>query len=133
MVTLTTKNSELIDLINGLFNVQDLQGMRFGLVVSKNIRILQTELKDLEEASKASDAFVALSQKANSLDGDTEALELLEKENEELVKERRVQMEEMEKMMEDAVEVELHEILESLLPENITAALIINIDKLIKV
>ena len=120
MVTLTTKNSELIDLINGLFNVQDLQGMRFGLVVSKNIRILQTELKDLEEASKASDAFVALSQKANSLDGDTEALELLEKE-------------EMEKMMEDAVEVELHEILESLLPENITAAQIINIDKLIKV
>ena len=42
-------------------------------------------------------------------------------------------MEEMEKMMEDAVEVELHEILESLLPENITAAQIINIDKLIKV
>ena len=49
MLTLKTKNREFVDLINGLFNVQDLQGVRFGLIVSKNIRVLQQELEDLEE------------------------------------------------------------------------------------
>ena len=132
MLTLKTKNREFVDLINGLFKVQDLQGVRFGLVVSKNIRILQQELKDLEEASLASPEFIELSQKVNSLGEDTEAIAKLEAESTELVEERKKQLEEIDKMMEESIEIKLHSIKEDILPENITASQITSIDKLIK-
>ena len=60
MLTLKTKNREFVDLINGLFNVQDLQGVRFGLIVSKNIRVLQQELEDLDKAAQPSKEFIEL-------------------------------------------------------------------------
>ena len=123
MITLKTTNRELVELINGLFNVQELQGVRFGLVVSKNIRILQQELKDLEEASKATPEFISLSQQ--------EAVEQLERDNMELVEGRRTQLEEIDKMMAEECEVRLHEVAEDILPESISAMQITNIDKLI--
>jgi len=131
MITLKTTNRELVELINGLFNVQELQGVRFGLVVSKNIRILQQELKDLEEASKATPEFISLSQQVNTLGEDLEAVEQLERDNMELVEGRRTQLEEIDKMMAEECEVRLHEVAEDILPESISAMQITNIDKLI--
>ena len=133
MLTLKTKNREFVDLINGLFKVQDLQGVRFGLVVSKNIRILQQELKDLEEASQASPEFIELSQKVNSLGEDAEAIAKLEAESTDLVEERKNQLLEIDKMMEESAEIKLHGIKEDILPENITAAQIVGIDKILEV
>jgi uncharacterized membrane protein YgaE (UPF0421/DUF939 family) len=132
MLTLKTKNREFVDLINGLFKVQDLQGVRFGLVVSKNIRILQQELKDLEEASQASPEFIELSQKVNSLGEDAEAIAKLEAESTDLVEERKNQLLEIDKMMEESAEIKLHGIKEDILPENITAAQIVGIDKILE-
>ena len=51
------KNGEFVELFNGLTSVQKLKGVKLGLLVSKNIRIIQEELKDIEEASKPSDDF----------------------------------------------------------------------------
>ena len=48
MLTLKTKNRELVELFNGLQAVANLKGVRFGLLVSKNVRILQQELDDLD-------------------------------------------------------------------------------------
>ena len=70
---------------------KDLQGVRFGLLVSKNVRIIQQELSDLEEASKPSDEFVVLSQKVNALNDDKEAIQKLEEEHKELIEARREQ------------------------------------------
>tara|TARA_R110002074_G_scaffold136116_1_gene280831 strand:- start:1382 stop:1780 length:399 start_codon:yes stop_codon:yes gene_type:complete len=132
MLALKTKNREFVSLINGLFSVQDLQGVRFGLLISKNIRILQQELKDLEEASMASPEFIELSQKVNTLGEDSEAVTKLEKENKTLVQERQDQLTEIDKMLEEEVEIKLHKIKEDVLPENITAAQITAIDKLLE-
>ena len=74
MLTLKTKNREIVDLMNGLMNVQNLEGVRFSLVISKNIRIIQQELADLEEAAKPSEEFIALSQEANAIQNDQEAI-----------------------------------------------------------
>ena len=52
------KNGEFVELFNGLTSVQKLKGVKLGLLVSKNIRIIQEELKDIEEASKPSDDFL---------------------------------------------------------------------------
>tara|TARA_R110000824_G_scaffold74264_3_gene188981 strand:- start:961 stop:1359 length:399 start_codon:yes stop_codon:yes gene_type:complete len=132
MLTLKTKNREFVDLINGLFNVQDLQGVRFSLVVSKNIRILQQELTDLESASKPSEEFLELSMKAKALGEDDKAIKELEDNNPKLIAERKSQLEEIDKMMEEEIKIKLHGITENILPEGITAAQITGIDKLIK-
>ena len=61
------KNGEFVELFNGLTAVQQLKGVKFGLLVSKNIRVIQEELKDIEEASKPTEEFLGLSQKMQVL------------------------------------------------------------------
>ena len=77
------KNGEFVELFNGLTSVQKLKGVKLGLLVSKNIRIIQEELKDIEEASKPSDDFLELSQKVQVLMNQDKKDEIadLEKEN----------------------------------------------------
>jgi len=137
MTTINAKKGELVNLINGLFQVQELKGKTFGLAVSKNIKILQTELKDLEEAGKPSDEFMALAQQVNEIaNADEEGAEAkiaaLETENEELVKSRREQMDMVTALMEDEMTVELNTLSEKMLPEDITASQINNIIKIIE-
>ena len=61
------KNGEFVELFNGLTAVQQLKGVKFGLLVSKNIRVIQEELKDIEEASKPSEEFLGLSKRRQVL------------------------------------------------------------------
>lgn len=137
MTTIKAKKGELVNLINGLFQVQELKGKTFGLAVSKNIKILQTELKDLEEAGKPSEEFMKLAQQVNEIaNADAEGAEAkiaaLETENEELVKSRREQMDKVTVMMEDEMTVELNTLTEKMLPADISASQINNIIKIIE-
>ena len=76
------KNSEFVELFNGLAAVQQLKGVKFGLLVSKNVRTIQKELDYLENASKPSDEFVALSVQMNQLMNDKNEKEVKALENE---------------------------------------------------
>ena len=128
------KNGEFVELFNGLTSVQKLKGVKLGLLVSKNIRIIQEELKDIEEASKPSDDFLELSQKVQVLMNQDKKDEIadLEKENAELVQSRKDQLEEVDKLLLEETEIELHAIPEDCLPTDITVEQIINIDKIIE-
>ena len=128
------KNGEFVTLFNGLTAVQQLKGVKFGLLVSKNIRVIQEELKDIEEASKPTEEFLELSQKMNVLmnQKDDEAIAKLEKENKKLVDARKEQLEEVDKLLLEETEIELHAIPEDCLPIDITGEQIINIDKIIE-
>lgn len=128
------KNGEFVTLFNGLTAVQQLKGVKFGLLVSKNVRTIQEELKDIEEASKPSKEFLELSQKMNVLmnQKDDDAIAKLEKENKELVDARKQQLEEVDKLLLEETEIELHAIPEDCLPADITGEQIINIDKIIE-
>ena len=44
----TVTNQELVDLANGLHLVKDLKGVKFALVVAKNMENLQKELKHID-------------------------------------------------------------------------------------
>ena len=137
MTTINAKKGELVNLINGLFKVQELKGKTFGLAVSKNIKILQTELQDLEEAGKPSEEFMELARQVNEIANenaeDSESrIAVLETENEELVKSRREQMDMVTTLMEDELTVELNTLSEQMLPEDITASQINNIIKIIE-
>ena len=137
MTTIKAKKGEFVNIINGLFSVQDLKGKKFSLTVSKNISILQKALKDLEEAGKPSDEFMKLASEVNQLanansEDSKEKIDKLEKENKELVDERRTQMDKVTKMMEEEIEVKLNILKEDILPEDITAKQINNLIKIIK-
>jgi len=132
MITLKTKNATFVDLINGLFGVQDLKGVRFSLAVSKNIRILQQELQDIEEAAKATDEFTVLSATVNAAKDNPEELKKLEEDNKDLIDARRAQLAEVDVLLQEEVEIALFPISVDVLPEQITALQITNIDKLIK-
>ena len=137
MTTITATKGELVNLINGLFQVQELKGKKFGLAVSKNIKILKDELQDLEDMGKPSEEFMALAAQVNEIanggaEDSKEVIDNLEKENEVLVTARREQMDKITVLMEEEVSVSLNTLTESTLPEDISAAQINNIIKIIE-
>tara|TARA_R100001198_G_C5131995_1_gene149825 strand:+ start:178 stop:582 length:405 start_codon:yes stop_codon:yes gene_type:complete len=134
MKKVTMKNGEFLELFQGLNAVADLKGVKFGLLVSKNIKVLQEELADLEKAGNPSEEFVALSQKMQSLVNrkDDEGIAALEAENKELIDARHEQLAEVEALMEENTEIKLHMVKEDLLPKDITGAQIFNISKILE-
>ena len=126
MKTITGSKQEFITIINGLFSVQELKGKEFSLIVSKNIEILRNSLKDLEEAGKPSSEFMKLAEQVNAIaeaneEGAKEKIQQLEKDNQELVDARRDQMDKLAGTLKEEITIDLNIILESLLPEDITA------------
>ena len=126
MKTITGTKQEFITIINGLFSVQELKGKEFSLVVSKNIEILRSSLKDLEEAGKPSDEFMKLAEQVNEIaekneEGAKEAIKQIEIDNQELVDARREQMDKLTESMKEEITIDLNIISEGLLPEDITA------------
>jgi len=137
MTTINATKGEFVNLINGLFQVQELKGKKFGLAVSKNIVTLKKELQHLEDLGKPSEEFMELAMKVNEIsqknpETSQEEIDKLEKENEELVKLRREQMDNVAELMKDEMSIDLKVISEDLLPNDITAKQINNIEKIIK-
>ena len=65
MKKFTETNGEFVELFKGLTAVQGLKGVKFGLLVAKNVRVIQNELQHLEDASKPTEEFLELSAKIN--------------------------------------------------------------------
>ena len=121
MLTFKNKNREFVDLFNGLQLVKDLEGVEFGLAVAKNITILKQKLSALEDIAKPSEEFVLLSRQATQLKDDVEAIAKLEADNAESIERRKIHVAEIEKLLDIEVDVELHTVRESILPQNTTA------------
>lgn len=134
MTKVELKNGEFVELVNGLFSVQSLKGVKFGLLVSKNIRILQEELNHLESAAAPSEEFLALSAQVNALiaEDKKEEIQKLEEENAELVQARKDQLAEVEELLQETTKMNLHIIPEDCLPADISGEQIINIDRIIE-
>ena len=137
MTTINATKGEFVNLINGLFQVQELKGKKFGLIVNKNITILREELKHLEEFGKPSEEFMKLAMEVNKISNENpenakEKIDKLEKENKELVAARRKQMEDVTEKMKEEMTIKLNTISESNLPNDISAQQISNIEKIIK-
>ena len=137
MKTINATKGEFVNIINGLFAVQEIQSKEFSLLVSKNIALLKEELKELEVAGAPSPEFMNLASQVNELankneENAQEKIDKIEKENQELVDSRRDQMDKVQKMMEKEASLELHILPETVLPEDITAKQINNILKIIE-
>ena len=135
--TIKATKGELVNVINGLFAVQELKGKKFSLVVSKNIAILQETLKEVEDAGKPSEEFMVLATQVNEIankneEDAKEQIDTIEKENQELVASRRAQMDKVTEMMKEEVSVDLYTLSEDILPEEVTAQQITKIIKIIE-
>jgi len=131
---ITTTNGELVDLMNGLFNVQDLKGKGFALKVHENMKSLQQILEPVEEASKPTEEFVKFAQDVQKLQQskDSEGVQKLEESNPELVSARKVQMEKVQEMLKnEAKEIELQVFTKEMLPTDISGRQVTNLEKII--
>ena len=136
MTTIKATKGEFVNLINGLFSVQELKGKDFGLAVSKNITNLKEGLKHLEDEGKPSDEFMELAKKVNEISNENsedakDRIDALEKENEKLVQSRKDQMDKVMELMKDDISLDLVMISKKVLPEDITAKQINSIEKII--
>ena len=77
---LTTTHGELVDLMNRLFNVQDLKGKGFALKVSENMGKLQTALSEIEKVGKPTEEFMKFAKDVQVLQqgNDADAVKKLE-------------------------------------------------------
>tara|TARA_R110000822_G_scaffold148313_6_gene287240 strand:+ start:7282 stop:7695 length:414 start_codon:yes stop_codon:yes gene_type:complete len=131
---ITTTNGELVDLMNGLFNVQDLKGKGFALKVHENMKSLQQVLEPVEEASKPTEEFVKFAQDVQKLQQskDSEGVQKLEESNPELVNARKVQLEKVQEMLKiEAKEIELQVFTKEMLPKDISGRQVTNLEKII--
>lgn len=133
-----TTKGEFVQIVNSLFTLKDLEGKEFAITAAKNLEIITKELKDVEEAGKPSKEFMdlALSVNAYTTDPNDESkiyeIEKLEKENKELIDERRAQLDAVAVLLEDEIEITVEPITYEMLPENITAHQISSLSKLIE-
>ena len=130
----TMKNEEFIQIFQGLVAVKALKGVKFGILVAKNIKVIQTELQFIEEAGKPSPEFIKLSQEMEPLVKTDQVAQIkaLEERHADLVDARKAQLAEVEQLMDSENSLDLFEIPESVLPEEISAEQIMNLEKLIK-
>ena len=136
MTTINGTKQEFVDLINGLFAAQDVEGKEFALLISKNISILREELKDIEQQSAPPEEFLEIAREVNKIaqedsEGAEEKIAQLEKDNEKIVTDRRMQLANIQLTLKDEISVELYMLSKDILPDNITAKQINQLENLI--
>lgn len=122
-----------VDLLNGLYNVQNLPGLKFAQKVLDNIDTLERELAPLNEALRPSEEFEQFAQKVRIQAGnDPKKVEELEAQEPELVSERKKQLETVQEMLKATTDIRLRTIYSSDLPKEISAAQLKGIRKIVK-
>ena len=140
MTKIKAKNQELIDLLQSLYDVQELKGVSFAIAVSKNIDRLKKDLKYIEDQAKPSMEFQKVVDEVNAI-ANTESDESaaknkiakIEKKNDKLVKERKAQLDEISKVLEEESEIDLMTINRDSLPTDITAKQVGGLMKIINI
>ena len=130
----TYTNQQLVGMLQGLFNVGNLKGVKFALIVAKNVKILKSELEDIEMAAQPTPEFIELSQKVAELEQkkDLDGIKKLEKGNKKLVDGRKKQLAELDKLMKETAKVTLFTFSEDILPTEINAKQLEGIQNLIQ-
>ena len=117
-----TTGQTYIDLIQGLYSVQDLPGKTFAEKVLVNIKKLEEALKPLNEAFEPSKEFAEFAERVQmEAKGNPEKMAAMEAENPELVKVRYEQLEKGKKLLAEKMEVKLLKIPSNSLPAGINA------------
>lgn len=134
MEYITATNGELVELFKGLEAIKNVKGTRFAFVVAKNLKELGRFLQPLEAKAIPSKEFQIVAATAHKLAEaeDVNGIEELEKEHEDLIKQRKEQLAEIERLMLEETKVALEMIKETSLPEDLTTDQLLPILRLVK-
>lgn len=123
--TSTYTKQELVDLIAGLQEVENLESKALAVISFQNVININALLKDLEDVAAPSMEFIKLAQEMQSFNMETELDKVKEKEalpeNAVLIQERQEQISKVTELLKAEVELKLHKIKQEDLPLNITA------------
>jgi len=110
-------------LMQGLLQVENLKGVKFALTNSANKEIISNALRDIEEKAIPTKEFQELSAQMQQFDMNADMDKIKAKEEEpenvKIIEERKAQMAEIDKLLEESVELELKTLSESQLPKDI--------------
>ena len=131
------KKTDFVEILQGLFLVKDLKGKKFSLIVSKNIKLIQDSLKDLEHQGMPSKEVIELANKIKALSSDLteeskDQIKLLEEENANIIDERKAQIAEIKERLDEELELELIPMKEDVLPEDISTEQLMALEKIIE-
>ena len=137
MKTIKMSKDEAAALYNGLIETKNLKSKKFALNAAKNMKIIKDALQDIEDLGKPSEEFIKLSVQVQKImkedpENGKEKIETLEKDNIELVEQRKSQMDLVHARLLEDVELELNIFSEEVLPEEITADQVNNLIKIIE-
>jgi hypothetical protein len=123
--TSTYTKQELVDLIAGLQEVENLESKALAVISFQNVININALLKDLEDVAAPSMEFIKLAQEMQAFNMETELDKVKEKEalpeNAALIQERQEQIAKVTELLKAEVELKLHKIKQEDLPLNITA------------
>tara|TARA_Y100000015_G_C2324506_1_gene58263 strand:- start:57 stop:473 length:417 start_codon:yes stop_codon:yes gene_type:complete len=122
MINFKGSNRQLLNLYRGLEGVKEIKGSRFAILVGKNMKEIKHVLNPIEAAAVPSPEFQTISIQMRDLAEaqDKEAMDQLEADNQDLIEKRKEQMQDVEKMLDEDVELNLHGIREDQLPDTIS-------------
>jgi predicted urease superfamily metal-dependent hydrolase len=135
---ITETKQVCVEMVNSLFAVKDIKGKDFAVTVSKNLDSLLGVLKNIEDAGRPSKEFMELAMSVNAFTDDPNdeskifEIEKLEKENKELIDERRAQLDNVAELMLEEVEITIYPITVEMLPEDITSQQVSSLTKFMK-
>jgi hypothetical protein len=134
MTYIETTNREILELYKGLETVKGIKGGRFSFLVAKNLKELKQSLQHIEDAAVPSQEFMEVSALAHKYaeEENEEAIQNLEKEHANLVEERKKQIEDVEKLLDENTKVAVELIREDQLPEEVTPEQVLPLLRIIK-
>ena len=122
-----------VDLLNGLYEVQDVKGLKLARKVMGNIAALEEFLSPLNKAMEPSDEFKAFAEKVKKEAGnDLEKIAELEAQEPELVEQRKEQLKTLQLLLNETKELSLEQIYMSDLPNEVSAKQLKGISPVLK-
>jgi hypothetical protein len=122
-----------VDLLNGLYQVQDVKGLKLARKVMGNIATLEEFLSPLNKAMEPSDEFKVFAERVkNEAGNDMEKIAELEAQEPELVEQRKEQLKTLQLLLSETKELSLEQIYMSDLPNEVSAKQLKGISPVLK-
>ena len=122
-----------VDLLNGLYKVQEVKGLKLAKKVVSNIQNLEEFLNPLNTAMEPSKEFKEFAERVRSEAGnDLEKVAALEATEPELVNERKEQLQTLQLLLSETKELSLEQIHYSDLPNEVSAKQLKGISPILK-
>ena len=118
------KKQQLVDLLTGLQEVQDLKGVELAVCSQKNVALIDDLLTDIEVKARPSKEFLDLAAEMQQFNMETEIEKVKAKEREpenaKVIAARKQQLDEVADLLQEEIECKLFKISKKDLPVDIT-------------